>query len=385
MGLTRRGKCSRGCPDGVKGLKCPCAKRWAYYVEFYVLDDGKKLLLTKRMPGAKLKRWKVACDNKTIARQHEAVIKTKLLAGAMTSDHAKHAVMTLGQWAEEYKAIEEVQRLRSYKERCQRIDRVIVPFFGSNRLLQDLTAKDVEAFRQERSKGSAVATVNVDHSYLKHMIKQAMRRDLVERNVASLVAAPKPKNARSRVLEPEEWSRLYGAAQPWFKPVLLTGYHTGMRLEEILTLTWDRVDLEKGRIFLPGHLTKTGQERLVPVTPTLRREFHRLRALDGVTRIQGLVFHRNGEKLSHTYREVQRLCREQKIEDFVFHDLRHCAVTNLADSGVDTETIMKIVGHSSVEMFLRYRTVKADRLDAAMARLDASINTPATPVSVAVI
>ncbi|HSQ52046.1 MAG TPA: tyrosine-type recombinase/integrase [Nitrospiraceae bacterium] len=60
--------------------------------------------------------------------------------------------------------------------------------------------------------------------------------------------------------------------------------------------------------------------------------------------------------MSHTYREVQRLCEEQKIGDFVFHDLRYCAVTNLADSGVDTETIMKIVGHSSVEMFLRYHT-----------------------------
>lgn len=46
------------------------------------------------------------------------------------------------------------------------------------------------------------------------------------------------------------------------------GYHSGMRLEEILNLTWDRVDLDKGRIYLPDHLTKTGQEKLVPSTPT---------------------------------------------------------------------------------------------------------------------
>jgi len=104
-----------------------------------------------------------------------------------------------------------------------------------------------------------------------------------------------------------------------------------------------------------------------------------LRAQDGVLRIQGLVFNKGGEKLNHTYREVQRPCQEQGIKDFVFHDLRRCAVTNLADAGVDTETIMKIVGHSSVEMFLRYRTVKAERLDSTMARLDAAINTPATP------
>ena len=48
-------------------------------------------------------------------------------------------------------------------------------------------------------------------------------------------------------------------------------------------------------------------------------------------------------------------------------------VTNLADSGVDTETIMRIVGHSSVEMFLRYRTIKAETLDAAMTRLNTLI------------
>jgi len=345
----------------------------SYYVEFRVIDDGKTLSLGSNIQGAKLKRWKVGCVNKTVAKQQEAIIKTKLLSGTMVSEQAKLNVITLGQWADEYKVIEEVKRLRSYKERCQRIDQVIVPFFGSHRLLGDLTAKDVEWFRQERGKNRAVATVNVDHNILKHMLKQAMKRDLLTRNVASLVAAPKPKNARSRVLEHEEWNRLYTAAPEWFKPVLLTGYHTGMRLEEILGLTWERVDLEKNRIFLPSALTKTGQAREVPMTPMLKRTLIQLREKDGVTRITGLVFQKEGRKLNHTYRVVQDLCREQKIHDFVFHDLRHCAVTNLADAGVDTETIMKIVGHSSVEMFLRYRTIKAEKLDAAMARLNTLI------------
>ena len=53
----------------------------------------------------------------------------------------------------------------------------------------------------------------------------------------------------------------------------------------------------------------------------------------------------------------------------MFHDLRRCAVTNLADAGMDTETIKKIVGHSSVETFLRYRTIKAEKLDAAIPRI----------------
>jgi hypothetical protein len=40
---------------------------------------------------------------------------------------------------------------------------------------------------------------------------------------------------------------------------------------------------------------------------------------------------------------------------------------------VVTETIMKIVGHTSVKMFLSYRTIKAEQLDDAMTRLNTLI------------
>ena len=46
------------------------------------------------------------------------------------------------------------------------------------------------------------------------------------------------------------------------------------------------------------------------------------------------------------------------------------------DAGMDTETIMKIVGHSSVEMFLRYHKIKAEKLDDAMTRLNTLITRP---------
>jgi integrase len=358
-------------------------RKHSYYIEFRVQDDGKSLSLAAKGAG-KLKRWKVGCRNKAEAKKQEAIYRTQLLAGTLKSAGAAHRAMTFAAWAKEYVEIEEVKRLRSYKERCQRIDRVLAPLFG-RKLLNDITVKDVEEWRRERSVNRAVATVNVDHNLLKHILKHAMRRDLVPRNVACLVASPKPKNGRDRVLEHEEWARLYKAAPNWFQPVLLTGYHTGMRLEEILTLTWDRVDLTKNRLFLPGHLTKTGEPREVPLTPTLRECLVQHRQRDGVSRIQGLVFGREGKKLNHTYREVQRLCKEQKIDNFVFHDLRHCAVTNLADAGVDIETIMKIVGHSCVEMFLRYRKVKAEKLDDAMKKLDSALNTVITPPSAAAV
>lgn len=346
-------------------------RRDSYYVEFYVRDDGKVLTLARGSPGAKLKRWKVGTLNKTIAKQQEAIIKTDLLKGVVNSDQIE-APKTFSEWAKEYLQIEEVRRLRSYRERSQRIEKVLKPLFGK-KLLPDIGVKDVEEFRNVRGVGRAQATVNVDHTILKHMLKHAMKRDLLARNVASLVSAPKPKNARDRVLDPDEWERLSKAVPKWYLPVVVMGYHTGMRLNEILGMLWEWVDLEKRRIYLPAGATKTGQGREVPMTSTVVRLLQALRIQRGIVRMKGLAFMKNGKRITHSYRVMRTACEEAKIENFVFHDLRHCAVTNLADAGVDTETIMKIVGHSSVDMFLRYRKVKAEKLDAAMDRLNTLI------------
>ena len=82
--------------------------------------------------------------------------------------------------------------------------------------------------------------MNVDHNILKPMLKYAMKRDLLTR--------------RDRVLEPDEWARLYAGAPSWFKPVLLPGYHIGMRLEKIvghssvkMFLGYCKINAEKAR------------------------------------------------------------------------------------------------------------------------------------------
>ena len=261
--------------------------------DFRVNDDGKNPVTSVTGRG-KGKAVEGRLSQQSQGKKQEAIIKTKLLAATLKSPRAGQAAVTFAAGVKEYIEIDEVKRLRSYHERCQRIERVLMPFFGQ-KLLTEITVKDIEDWRRKRSNGRAVATVNVDHNLLKHMLKHAMRRDLAMRNVACLVAAPEPNNRRDRVLSADEWERLYNAAPGWFKPVLLTGYHTGMRLEEILSLTWDRVDLTKNRIYLPGHLTKTGKPREVPLTETLRNCLAELRERDGVSRIQGLVFERIDE------------------------------------------------------------------------------------------
>jgi integrase len=78
----------------------------------------------------------------------------------------------------------------------------------------------------------------------------AERRGLIEVNFAKKVRMPDPKNERDRVLSEEEWNQLYDHAGTRLKPVLLIAYYLGMRLGEILNLTWEQVDLQRGFITL---------------------------------------------------------------------------------------------------------------------------------------
>ena len=336
----------------------------SYYVEFSVLDDGEALKLASR-GGGKLKRWKVGSLNRTVAKQQEALIKTELMKGTINSKQAQ--VVTFKQWGETYLILEEVKRLRSYEDRHEIVQHQLIPFFGTV-LLTDIRPADVEAFREQRRKRDgtqpSLQTINNDHTVLKHCLNVAIRRGLILTNPASAVPLPDPYNERDRVLSEEEWTRLYEVAKPHVKPVLLVAYQLGQRFGEIVNLTWDRVDLQRGFITLRGIDTKTKKPRRVPLTPTVRGTLQELTKVR--TLITNHVFLYKGKPIKRISRTFRTALKEADIKDFRFHDLRHCASTNLRRAGVDTATAMKIVGHKSEKMWKRYNAIEeSDLLNAA--------------------
>ena len=50
------------------------------------------------------------------------------------------------------------------------------------------------------------------------------------------------------------------------------------------------------------------------------------------------------------------------IDDFTFHDLRHCALNNLRLAGNDCFRIMAVSGHRTVSVFKRYNIVTEEEL-----------------------
>lgn len=86
------------------------------------------------------------------------------------------------------------------------------------------------------------ATMNRTLALLKAMFSLAVGEGWIARNPVSLVNFAKENNARDRVLDPEEFELLQAQSATHLQAINLSAYQTGMRLGEILGLTWDRVD-----------------------------------------------------------------------------------------------------------------------------------------------
>jgi len=100
--------------------------------------------------------------------------------------------------------------------------------------------------------------------------------------------------------------------------------------------------------------TKTAEAREIPLTGALVASFVVLpRVLRG-----SCVFTYAGRSMASIKTAFKAACARAGIENFRFHDLRHCAVTNLRKAGVPTGTIMSISGHKTDAMMRRY-----DRVD----------------------
>ena len=344
-----------------------------WYVEFQVLDDGKQLSLAPGVVGSRLRRWKVSSNNRTIAKQQEALIKTDLMKGLVKSQHVR-GPMLFKAMAEAYLAAPEIKRQVVYEWKVRTVQKRLLPVFG-DKLITTITPGMIEQYRAMRRTEQGydgttvkIATINRDLALLKHLFSYALRENWLERNPVSLVRLEKENNARDRVLSAEEFELLQKHSSPHLQAINLIAYQTGMRRGEILNLTWDRVDLKEGLIRLKAEDTKTDDARCVPLTADLTaqlKDLYKVRYLH-----EPHVFLVKGKSVHSTKTAFNAACRRAKIEGFHFHDFRHTAVTNMRRAGIDHLTIMRITGHKTLDVFKRYNSFLESDLKAAAHRFN---------------
>ena len=286
-------------------------------------------------------------------------------------DRDKGARMSLGELVRWYLALPEVEAKRSWKRDVQLLG-AVTRHLGENILIKDINKGMMDGYATERlkedspaRKGECIrpATVNKERMAINAALNRGVAHSKLDVNpLSGKMKKLNEDNIRERVLTGEEFERLLACLSSPLRELTLVAYYICMRQGEILKLTWDKVDLERNFIRLPGTDTKNGFKRRIPIHPRVREMLINLpRGLH-----TNRVFLSKGKPVNNfagNYKlQWSRAVQEVELGDFTFHDLRHCAINNLRLTGNDHFTIMAISGSRTTSVFRRYNVVTEEEL-----------------------
>jgi integrase len=182
---------------------------------------------------------------------------------------------------------------------------------------------------------------------------------------------------RERFLSCEELAQLStvlddeataGGSVPWIIGAIRLLIFTGARLNEVLTLRWDYVDLSRGMLLLPD--SKTGKKTIYLNPPAIE-------VLRTLPKLQGNPYvicgGRKGEHLVNLEKPWRAIRAKAGFDDVRLHDLRHSYASVAAASGLSLPVIGKLLGHSQAQTTARYAHLSADPLQQANRRIGEEI------------
>jgi integrase len=217
--------------------------------------------------------------------------------------------------------------------------------------LTNLSAARIAAYRDERLKEVSSGTVIRELAYFSSIINHARREWGINiQNPIQHVRKPNSPKGRARILTSAERVNLLQALEPtgrkniWTKPIVILALETAMRRGELLALKWENIDLVRQTALLPD--TKNGTARRVPLS---KNAVELLRALP--SSITGVVF---PVKFFTVDAAFKRALKKTDIGDFHFHDLRHTAITAMAEKLPNLMELSAVTGHKSLAMLKRY-------------------------------
>ncbi len=219
---------------------------------------------------------------------------------------------------------------------------------------RDKLGREITVRRTHRSPASVVRYMAALSSAFTIAVKEW---GWLDDNPLRKVTKPREPRGRVRFLSDDERVRLLKvckeSANPYLYPVVVLALSTGMRNGEIMGLTWDDVDLNRGRAIL--HETKNGERRAVAITS---HALEQVKELSKVRRIDSnLLFpaKENRPLKPMDLRSSWRVAvKKAGLDDFRFHDLRHSAASYLAMNGASLAEIAEVLGHKTLQMVKRY-------------------------------
>jgi integrase len=253
------------------------------------------------------------------------------------------------------------------------LNRHLLPVFARTRLDQ-IKMGHIERYKAKKLKqGLAPKTINNQLTVLRKSLALAVEDEIIDR-------IPKFKWMKTQkpsfdFLDFDEADRLMDAAEGQWQAMIILAARAGLRQSELLGLRWDDVDLVRGQLHVcrgiwRGHVgtPKGGRSRYVPLSPLALKSLKSHRHLKGE-----LVFcepdgsYLTDGKCKHP---LWSACKRAGLRRIGWHVLRHTFASHLAMLGVPLMVVQEYLGHTTIEMTMRYAHLSPEVGRESVARLD---------------
>jgi integrase len=303
-------------------------KRWRFSFDRYL--EGRRHRLTRLLP----KGWSQAQAD-TFDRAETARLYA-LAAGVARAEPL------IDQAVKHY--LTDKTGLKSYKSAAEHLGAIAWAWQGKPMIDLPDVAREVIA-----ASDASPATLRNRLALLKAACRWAWKRHgLTDTDPTARMLLPVVRNARKTYITRKGMLQACRACGSWQAQIAIrVCFYTGMRLGEL----W-AVQVVDGLLVL--HDSKNGQPRVIPPHPRIR---HLLKFLP-------LTGHKRGIQAAWT-----RARDKVGLGDVRFHDLRHSAASEMANSGVPLFTVGQVLGHKSPASTQRYAHLYADTLAEAVAKI----------------
>ena len=324
---------------------------------------------------------------KSFTGKTQKEVREKLQAAAVAVNDGTYqepSKMTLGEWLDvwtkEYLNHVKPRTLESYK--CQ-IENHIRPALGAIKL-EALHTPAIQSFYNRLSKerdGKAALSpksIKIVHGVLHKALQQAVIVGYIRTNPTESCSLPRVIKKELNPLNEQQITAFLNAIQGHkYELLFIVTLFTGMRQGEILGLTWDCVDFDRGTITVNKQLqlargedvpyqlvpTKNSKGRKITPASTVMAALKKQRSRQNEMRLQagrmwensGLVFTDElGHHLMHhtVYHNFKAVVSSIGCPDVRFHDLRHSYAVAAIRSGDDIKTVQGNLGHATAAFTL---------------------------------
>lgn len=357
------------------------------------------------------------CDGKryTLYDKDVVILQKRMSDNRYEAEHGIYKIIgsySLDQWfhiwLEEYKVIYvKPSTLRLY---IDNYNRYVENTLGKKKL-DKIRLLDIQKLYNDMLRSQlSIGTVQIVHSILYNLFKQAMRNDLINKNPCIGVIFPKIEKKSPRVLTGNEQQLfLKQIATSFYQPVYMMALATGLRVGELTALTWRDIDFDKKLLYVQNTLlyqrdVQTGKfnfrlqspksstsRRKIPLIPDVlmllqeqllnqeklkqspRKYWQPLKGFDNLvfttkhgTPIQEVYLYKNLERITDKMNQYEANLAYMENRLPVYHDkitphtLRHSFATRAFEKGVAPKAVQDLLGHSALSITMDLYTHVTD-------------------------